>query len=77
MIGAIKIIPQIYKPWKINDNDIISKGIQSWALRGINESRLIERSSLRDARENTLFEYYISSNKAEGVEFNKILDALA
>ena len=61
MIEAIKLIHELYKPWSIQDNDIHSKGIQSWANREIRESVLDARSAKRRTHEETLFSEYVAS----------------
>jgi hypothetical protein len=61
MIGGIKLIHELYKPWAIQDNDIHSKSIQSWASRQVRESLLDTRSAKRRTHEETLFSEYVAS----------------
>jgi len=61
MIGKVQLVSQLYKPWTIQDNDIHSKGIQSWQDRRVREADFAANSLQRRAHEKTLFEEYVAS----------------
>lgn len=61
MIGKVQLVPQLYKPWTIQNNDISSQGIQSWRGRKVREANFEANSLQRRAHEKTLFEEYIAS----------------
>ena len=61
MIRKVQLVSQLYKPWTIQDNDIYSKGIQSWQDRKVREAGFAANSLQRRANEKTLFEEYVAS----------------
>ena len=64
MIGKVQLVAQLYKPWTIQDNDIYSKGIQSWQDRKVREAGFAANSLQRRANEKTLVEGY-AANKIQ------------
>tara|TARA_Y100000356_G_C11121636_1_gene215133 strand:- start:47 stop:280 length:234 start_codon:yes stop_codon:yes gene_type:complete len=63
-------------PWKIQDNDIHSKGVKAWSDRQQKSAEMQSSSSVRSAYSDMLFGKYIARQINETLEYNAFYDAI-